>query len=101
MSELSSTTTHSGVGPFELNPGPENLGIHGAIPTMLAPLSRAARDKQPLIVPVREITQYLGFDSMEYGFTTAKTLDRDSRIYRWGTLPDEWLNEYDRRSYVE
>ena len=43
----------------------------------------------------------LGFSGVDYGFTTARTLDRDSRCYRWTTLPRQWLTEYDHHSYIE
>ena len=71
------------------------------MPALLAPLSAAARDKQPLEKPLRQIIGTMGFAGADYAFTTARTLDRDSHGYRWTTLTHQWLTEYDRHSYVE
>jgi DNA-binding CsgD family transcriptional regulator len=48
-----------------------------------------------------EIVRAMGFAGVDYGSTTQRTLARDSRNYRWTTLPPQWLTEYDRNSYVE
>jgi DNA-binding CsgD family transcriptional regulator len=86
---------------FEFNPRPLDDGLSGPLPAFLAPLSRAARENRPLEQPLLDIIGPMGFTGVDYGFTTARTLDRDSRGYRWTTLPKQWLAEYDHFSYIE
>ena len=86
---------------FELNPTPRDDSLSGQVPALLAPLSAAGRDKQPLEKPLLQIISTMGFTGADYGFTTKRTLDRDSRGYWWTTLPRQWLTEYDRHSYFE
>jgi DNA-binding CsgD family transcriptional regulator len=86
---------------FEFNPPPSHIGLSGPVAALLAPLSAAARDKKPLEKPMLDIIGGMGFSGVDYGFTTARTFDRDSRGYRWTTLPPSWVTEYDRHSYLE
>ena len=86
---------------FELNPTPRSNGLFGPVAALLAPLSEAGRDKLPLEKPLLHIIRTMGFTGADYGFTTARTLDRDSRRYEWTTLTRQWLAEYDRHSYIE
>ena len=86
---------------FEVNPRPRDDGLMAPVPSFLGPLSRAARDNQPLERPLLDTIAPMGFTGVDYGFTTARTLDRDSRGYRWTTLPRQWLEEYDHQSFIE
>jgi DNA-binding CsgD family transcriptional regulator len=86
---------------FEFNPVRRSDDHSGPAPAFLAPLSMAARDKRPLEPPMLEIVGAIGFTGVHYGFTTARTLDRDSRGYHWTTLPRQWLTEYDQYNLVE
>src|SRR4029077_15136962 len=43
----------------------------------------------------------MGFTGVDYGSTTARTLERASRVYSWTTLPRHWLTAYDRHSSIE
>lgn len=71
------------------------------IPSFLSPLAEAAKRREPLTNAVLTIAKQLGFESFVYGMSLAQTHRRDERFYVWGTVPREWLHEYDRESYIE
>jgi DNA-binding CsgD family transcriptional regulator len=86
---------------YYVNPHATGACTGGPIWSLLAPLSLAARDDQPLRKPLVGIVRSLGFESFTYGMSTAKTVDADTRFYHWTTSPRQWVEEYDRLSYVE
>jgi len=85
----------------EINPAIPEKDSPGAVPLLLGPLSIAARDGRDLEEPMNVVIHALGFDSVYYGFTTARTLQVDPRTYAWSTLPKEWVQEYEYNSYFE
>jgi Autoinducer binding domain len=86
---------------YSINPKPPDAGAFGPIASLLAPLSLAARDDEPLEKPLLDIVRSLGFEGFTYGMSTAKTMHADTRFYHWTTSPRQWGVEYDRLSYIE
>jgi DNA-binding CsgD family transcriptional regulator len=81
---------------YSINPKPPEAGAFGPIASLLAPLSLAARDDEPLEKPLLDIVRSLGFEGFTYGMSTAKTMHADTRFYHWTTSPRQWVVEYDR-----
>lgn len=71
------------------------------IPAFLNPMMQSLREGKPLAEVVQSVVRALGFESFVYGMSLAKTHRRDERFYVWGTVPKEWLHEYDQKSYIE
>ena len=68
---------------------------------MLQPLISAATAGEPLEPVMEAIVRGFGFESFMYAMTTDPRPHHDSRSYVWTTLPREWIEEYDKNSYVE
>ena len=71
------------------------------IPAFLHPMMQSLKEGRPLAEVVQTVVRELGFESFVYGMSLAKTHRRDERFYVWGTVPREWLQEYDQKSYIE
>ncbi len=71
------------------------------IPPFLAPMIESLKQGIPLMTVVQSIVRQLGFESFIYGMSLAKTHRRDEKFYVWGTVPRQWLEEYDQKSYIE
>ena len=71
------------------------------IPAFLHPMMQSLKEGRPLAEVVQTVVRELGFESFVYGMSLAKTHRRDELFYVWGTVPREWLQEYDQKSYIE
>lgn len=71
------------------------------IPPFLHQMADAINRGECFATVVQSIVRELGFESFVYGMSLAKTHRRDERFYVWGTVPKEWLEEYDQKSYIE
>jgi LuxR family transcriptional regulator, quorum-sensing system regulator SolR len=71
------------------------------IPPFLSPIVDSMKQGDSLFDGVRSIVKELGFESFVYGMSQSRTHRRDERFYVWGTVPSEWLHEYDQKSYIE
>src|SRR5438105_1522840 len=69
---------------YWINPKPPRAGTGGPIWSLLAPLSLAARNDQPLDQPVIHIVRSLGFESFTYAMSTEKTVHAETRFYYTG-----------------
>lgn len=72
-----------------------------AIPPFLIPMVESIKKGESLSNVVQSTVRDLGFESFVYGMSLAKTHRRDEKFYVWGTVPREWLHEYDSKSYIE
>jgi DNA-binding CsgD family transcriptional regulator len=70
-------------------------------PDLLEPLVRGSRSGEDLAPLVKKIVNQLGFDSFLCGFSMMPKPNRDCQLYVFTTLPREWTQLYDERSYVE
>lgn len=71
------------------------------IPPFLLPMVESIKRGDPLSNVVQSTVRDLGFESFVYGMSLARTHRRDEKFYVWGTVPREWLQEYDSKSYIE
>jgi len=74
---------------------------HVTFPASLHPLVEAIENGGSLAEAIDKITRSLGYTTFVYGVATGRALKRDERYYFWSTAPNEWVAEYDQRSFVE
>lgn len=84
-----------------IEPGSPSNASPYAIPAFLAPMIDSIKDGTSLMTVVQSIVRQLGFESFVYGMSLAKTHRRDEKFYVWATVPRQWLEEYDQKSYIE
>jgi len=70
-------------------------------PKGLLPLIDAVAAGEPLESLLNAIVNRLGFDSFVFGMSACPTLNHESQIYAYTTLPAEWVARYDQMDYVE
>lgn len=70
-------------------------------PALMEPLLDSSLQVDELVPVVRTIVRGLGFDSFLCGWGSASRPDRDSTLYAFTTLPQEWATLYEREHYVE
>src|ERR1700739_2151628 len=70
-------------------------------PKGLLPLIDAVAVGEPLESLLTAIVNRLGFDSFMFGMSACPTLNHESQIYAYTTLPAEWVARYDQMDYVE
>ena len=70
-------------------------------PKRLIPLIEAVRAGIPLEPLLTEIVNDLGFDSFMFGMSASPSLNHESQIYCYTTLPLEWMMRYDQMDYIE
>jgi DNA-binding CsgD family transcriptional regulator len=86
---------------FELAPLAHVEPRHGQfVPPLLESLVTAARRGEDLVPHVKSVAASFGFDSFEYGVSTAAGADRNAASYVYTTVP-EWTMHYGRMGYVE
>ena len=85
-----------------MQPRPARRQFGLTLDARIAKLVDAADLGEPLEAPMLEIAQSLGFDSFMYGMCLEDPRpNHESRTFVWTTLPREWVQIYDRKSYVE
>jgi DNA-binding CsgD family transcriptional regulator len=70
-------------------------------PRRLLPLIDAVAAGEALEVVLTAIVNDLGFESFVFGMSACPTLNHESQIYAYTTLPAEWVARYDQMDYVE
>lgn len=61
----------------------------------------AARTGVSIVPAMTEAVRDLGFDSFMYALATEPRNDRATTAHVWTTLPDAWVDEYDRNGYID
>jgi LuxR family transcriptional activator of bioluminescence operon/LuxR family quorum-sensing transcriptional regulator LasR len=85
----------------QVSPGKPDLSKLEIIDVLLQPLLNAAEAGHPTGPALLEIARSLGYESFVYGITTASHHNRDSRTHVWTSLPDAWLQAYEKNAYIE
>ena len=70
-------------------------------PKFIGPLLAATVSRESLTDAMTWIIQSFGFETFLYVMTSAPHMDVESQIYFWTNQPQEWIELYDQRSYVE
>src|SRR5581483_7093136 len=84
--------------PIQADPSSPTAPI--LVPPWLEPLMQWDR-RSDLTRVVSKIVEHLGFTSMVYAAKMARSQQEHERVFFWTTAPQEWVQEYDRESYVE
>ena len=79
----------------ELNLNRARIADKNAVPAVIAPLVKAAKEGCDLVAVVDAITKSLGFDIFMYGLSMSFRPGQDSLLYAFTTAPHEWAVRWD------
>ena len=85
----------------ELNLNHARIADKNAVPAVIAPLVKAAKEGCDLVAVVDAITKSLGFDIFMYGLSMSFRPGQDSLLYAFTTAPHEWAVRWDQAAYIE
>jgi DNA-binding CsgD family transcriptional regulator len=77
------------------------MATSAPLPRLVRPLFGAASRGEPLTAALQQIVSGLGFDSFMFGVTSASHPKRDTRAFVWTSLPQEWVQIYETREFIE
>jgi len=80
---------------------PVQIDPQGYIPSVAEPLFAAAKNGEDLVPVLTTITRLFGFDTFTCGVSMSIRPTEDSLIHVVTTLPPEWLELYDAKSFIE
>src|SRR5436189_4299580 len=98
---LQTRTTPGGFVLHNVKLGPSLPPSDSYRPKFIEPLLAAAVSRESLTNAMTWIIQSFGFETFLYVMTSAPHMDVESQIYFWTNQPQEWIELYDQRSYVE
>jgi len=73
----------------------------GYVPAVAQPIFNAAKEGRDLLPVLNDITAEFGFDTFTCGVSMSTRPNEDSHIHVVTTMPPEWLNVYNKFSYIE